>query len=45
MEKSSIILAINKDPRAPIFGVADDGIVDNSKNVIPILEEKTKEIK
>jgi electron transfer flavoprotein alpha subunit len=42
---SETIIAINKDPRAPIFGVADYGIVDDFQNVIPILKEKTKGMK
>jgi electron transfer flavoprotein alpha subunit len=45
MQGSDTIIAINKDPRAPIFGVADYGIVDDFKNVIPILKEKTKGMK
>ncbi len=40
MQGSETIIAINKDPRAPIFGVADYGIVDDFQNVIPILKEK-----
>ena len=42
MQGSVTIIAINKDPRAPIFGVADYGIVDDFQNVIPVLKEKTK---
>ncbi len=42
MQGSETIIAINKDSRAPIFGVADYGIVDDFQNVIPILKEKTK---
>ncbi len=42
MQGSDTIIAINKDPRAPIFGVAHYGIVDDFQNVIPILKEKTK---
>jgi electron transfer flavoprotein alpha subunit len=45
MQRSETIIAINKDPRAPIFGVADYGIVDDFLNVIPILKEKTKGMK
>jgi electron transfer flavoprotein alpha subunit len=40
MQGSETIIAINKDPRAPIFGVADYGIVDDFKNVIPLLKGK-----
>jgi electron transfer flavoprotein alpha subunit len=45
MQGSETIIAINKDPRAPIFGVADYGIVDDFKNLLPILREKTKGLK
>ena len=42
MQGSETIIAINKDSRAPIFGVADYGIVDDFKNILPVLKEKTK---
>jgi len=45
MQGSETIIAINKDPRAPIFGIADYGIVGDFKNIIPILKEKTKGMK
>jgi len=45
MQGSETIIAINKDPRAPIFSVADYGIVDDFQNVIPILKEKIKEMR
>jgi len=45
MQGSDTIIAINKDPRAPIFGVADYGIVDDFQNVIPVLREKAKGMK
>jgi electron transfer flavoprotein alpha subunit len=45
MQGSETIIAINKDPHAPIFGVADYGIVDDFQKVIPILKEKTKGMK
>ena len=38
MRSSKFILAINKDPDAPIFGVADYGIVANWEDAIPALK-------
>jgi electron transfer flavoprotein alpha subunit len=42
MQGSDTIIAINKDPRAPIFTVAHYGIVDDFQNVMPVLKEKIK---
>lgn len=40
-----LLVAVNKDPRAPIFRSAQYGIVGNLFDVIPALEEKIKELK
>ncbi len=39
---SEMIIAIHRDPCAPIFGGADYGIVDEFQNAIPPLKEKAK---
>jgi electron transfer flavoprotein alpha subunit len=42
MEESDIIIAINKDATAPIFDVADFGIVGDLNKIVPLLTEKIK---
>ena len=42
MEESDYIIAINKDKFAPIFNVADLGIVGDVRKIIPLLTEKLK---
>lgn len=45
MEESDYIIAINKDPNAPIFNAADVGIVGDLFKVLPKLTEELKKIK
>ena len=45
MEESDFIIAVNKDKFAPIFNVADVGIVCDVHKVVPILTEKLKTMK
>jgi electron transfer flavoprotein alpha subunit len=45
MQSSDIIIAINKNPEAPIFDIATYGIVGDLFEVVPILTKKIKEAK
>jgi len=45
MQSSDIIIAINKNPEAPIFNVATFGIVGDLYEIIPLLIKKVKEAK
>ncbi len=43
MEESDIIIAINKDESAPIFDVADYGIVGDLNKIVPILTAQLRD--
>lgn len=42
MEESGYIVAINRDREAPIFGVADLGIVGDVNKIVPLLAERIR---
>lgn len=45
MSGSDVVIAINRDADAPIFEIADYGIVGDLKTVLPLLTEKIKALK
>ncbi len=45
MSSSDCVIAINKDPDANIFGIADYGVVGNLFEVLPVLTAEIKKLK
>ena len=45
MEESEFIIAINKDKDAPIFGVADLGIVGDLHKILPLVTERLEKLR
>lgn len=45
MKSSDLIIAVNKDPKAPIFSFADYAVVEDMFKVVPALKNKVNESK
>ncbi len=45
MKDSGVVININLDPGAPVFGVSDYGAVGDAKKILPLLLEKIREHK
>ena len=45
MDEADVIIAVNKDETAPIFGVADYGVVGDALKIVPLLTDVVKKYK
>jgi electron transfer flavoprotein alpha subunit len=45
MKNSELIIAVNKDPKAPIFSFSDYGVVEDFFKIVPALKNKINEAK
>ncbi len=45
MKNSDLIIAVNKDPKAPIFSFSDYGVVEDMFKIVPVLKNKIIEIR